>query len=403
MLQVALSLAVLFSSALFVRSAVAAGRAPLGFDPSSGVVVELDFSLRRTPIVDTQRTLSAAITHARAEPGVIAAAATTLLPYGNNGAAKRIEPASPAARSTLAGENITPHFAAITPGYLETLGVRLLRGRDFTAGETRDPSSAYVAIIDERLAHRLFPKGDPLGQRIREIGRTSYSAIPAAGAAPEYEIVGVCSSHRHELFGDNQSCIYVPLSAIPDHRGSVYLQVRYAASDPAQIDESLAPLRNALLAGDADLPLTLVSPFSALIDRHAPLWLTRAGAVSLSLLGTVAVLLAVIGLYGIKAYAVARRTREIGIRLALGAPPRAAFTLIFRQAFLQIALALAVGSLLALAVGRLLSSFIYQISGTDPIALTTAALLLGLATLAACWLPARRAGKVDPVIALRSE
>jgi ABC-type antimicrobial peptide transport system permease subunit len=111
----------------------------------------------------------------------------------------------------------------------------------------------------------------------------------------------------------------------------------------------------------------------------------------------------VTGIYGVKAYAVARRSREIGIRLALGAPPGAAFMLILRQAFLQTALALAVGFLLALAAGRLLGGFVYGISGTDPMSLIGAALVLTLAALAACWIPAHRAARINPVIALRSE
>ncbi len=399
MLQLALSVAVLFSAALFVRSALAAAAAPLGFEPASGVVAELDFSLANTSFAESSRALDAALDRVRAQPGVAAAAVTTLLPYGNMGAAKPVEPARAPAPGATASPPVLAHYAAVTPGYFDTLGVPLLRGRDFTAAETHDPGRPHVAIIDESLARQLFLDRDALGQCLRESG----SQPPAGDAPAEFEIVGICSAHRHELLGDAQPALYVPFAAEPAHRGSVYLQIRHASADPAALRASLAPIRTALLAGAPDLPLTSVAPFTYLIDRHAPLWLTRAAAVFLGLFGLIAVLLAAIGLYGVKSYAVARRTREIGIRLALGASPRAAFALILRQALLQTTLALAVGSLLALAAGRALGSFVYGVPGVDPIALAASAAILGFVALAACWLPARRATKVDPLLALRCE
>jgi predicted permease len=403
MLQIALSFTVIFCSSLFIRGALSAGKAPFGYDPSSGLVAEVDFSLQDTPFADSQRAIAAAIETARAQPGVIAAAATTLLPYGNMGAGINLEQAEAAARATASADKFRSHFAGVTSGYFDALGVRLLRGRDFTAAETSDPSSAYVAIIDEGLARRMFPNGDALGQRLREPGRPRYSSIPTAGASPEFEIVGICSPHRLELHGEAQTCLYVPLAANLEHRGGVHIQIRTSSHDPALVGASVASVRSALFASNRELPLVQVAPFTALIDKHGTLWLARFGAVLLGTFGAIALLIAVTGIYGVKAYAVARRTREIGIRMALGAPPRAAFTLIFRQALLQTALALAIGVLLALGAGRVLNSFVYKISGTDPVAIIAAGLILGLAALAACWMPARRASKVDPMIALRCE
>ena len=198
-------------------------------------------------------------------------------------------------------------------------------------------------------------------------------------------------------------CLYVPLAANPEHRGGVHIQMRTSSHDPALVGATIASVRSALVASNRELPLVQVAPFTALIEKHGTLWLARFGAVLLGTSGAIALLTAVTGIYGVKAYAVARRTREIGIRLALGAPPGAAVALILRQALLQTALALAVGSLLALAAGRLLNSFVYKISGTDPLAFTAAALLLAMAALAACWIPAHRAARVNPVIALRCE
>jgi ABC-type antimicrobial peptide transport system permease subunit len=179
--------------------------------------------------------------------------------------------------------------------------------------------------------------------------------------------------------------------------------MRTTSHDPALVGASVASARSALFASNHELPLVQVAPFAALIDRHAPLWMARFGAILLGTFGAIALLLAVTGIYGVKAYNVARRTREIGIRLALGAPPGAAFALILRQALLQTALALGIGLLLAVAAGRLLGGFVYGISGTDPMSLIGAALLLTFAALAACWIPAHRAARINPVIALRSE
>jgi ABC-type antimicrobial peptide transport system permease subunit len=260
-----------------------------------------------------------------------------------------------------------------------------------------------VAIIDELLAQRLFPGESALGRRIREAGHGEYSRKRGDGLPPEMEIVGICSSHRHSLWQETPAAVYVPFASSSGFKINTYLLVKYAPMNSAALAAAIEPLRAALRILDPDLPIVRVIPFDALIETHIPFWMARLAAVLFSVFGAVALLLAMIGLYGVKAYAVARRTREIGIRLALGAPPRAAFALIFRQALLQTALALAIGSLLALAAGRLLDSFVYRIGGTDPIALTGAALLLAIAALAACWLPAYRAARIDPMIALRNE
>lgn len=402
MLQLALGLVVVYSASLFVRGALRASRAPLGFDPAPGAVVELDYSLKATPFADTQRSIAAALARARAQPGVLAAAATTLLPCGNIAASKRLEPAVGPAPDHPAIQ-ASASYAAVTPGYLEALGVKLLRGRDLTTAEADDPASPYVAIVDEGLAQRLFPGRDPIGQRIREPGRKRYSPTPAAGAAPDYEIVGICSSHRHDLREQEPASLYVPLAAEPAYRGSLYLQIRYASADPAVLAAAIEPLRRALLSGDPELPLAQTAPFVSLLGRHVPLWEARGGAVLLGICASIALLLAVVGIYGVKAYTVARRTREIGIRLALGAPPGSAFALILNQAVGQVALGLLAGMVLALGVGRLLVRFVYGLTGLDTWALLAAAFLLALATVGACWLPARRATRVDPIRALRCE
>jgi ABC-type antimicrobial peptide transport system permease subunit len=154
---------------------------------------------------------------------------------------------------------------------------------------------------------------------------------------------------------------------------------------------------------DPDLPVITFDPFADLLEKSVGLWIVRLGALLFGVFGAIALLLAVVGVYGVKAYAVARRSREIGIRMALGAHRGDVFRLIMRQGALQTALAVAIGVFLSLSAGRVLAQILYEVSPTDPFALIAASLLLAGAALLACFFPARRATRVDPMTALRTE
>ena len=162
-------------------------------------------------------------------------------------------------------------------------------------------------------------------------------------------------------------------------------------------------VRQALRNIDPNLPVLQMVPFVDLMEKNVGLWIMRLGAIMFGVFGGIALLLAVVGVYAVKAYAVARRTREIGIRMALGAHPKDVFKLIMKQGALQTAFALAVGIALALAAGRVLAQMLYQVSPADPMALIVASSLLAIAALLACFFPARRATKVSPMTALRTE
>jgi len=146
-----------------------------------------------------------------------------------------------------------------------------------------------------------------------------------------------------------------------------------------------------------------ILPFTSVVEKNISLWVVRIGAVLFGVFGGVALVLAVVGVYGVKAYAVARRTREIGIRMAIGAQAGDVFALIMKQGALQTLLAVAAGLLLSLAVGQLLAKMLYQVNPADPLALAAATLLLSAAALSACYIPARRATRIDPITALRAE
>ena len=401
MAQIALSLMLLFSAGLFFRGALKAGGLDLGFEPAGGLVAELDFSLGNTPEVEAKRAMFAAVDRVRAMPGVQSAALATFLPYGNVSNQTRVIPASAAPSAKATDKNapdpgVDGDYSSITPGYFDALGVRLLRGRDFTATEASDRASPRVAIIDEILAKKLFPDGNALGQRIR------YTQPPAAGSPAEMEIVGIVAQHRHNISNKHRvGFIFVPLAQA--FSANVFIHARLATKDRRTTAAGVAQLRSTLRALDPDLPVLQILPFTTVVEKNISLWVVRIGAVLFGVFGGVALALAVVGVYGVKAYAVARRTREIGIHMALGAQAGDVLALILRQGALQTALAVVVGVGLSLAAGQLLATMLYQVSPADPFALGTAAALLTAAALFACWIPARRATRINPITALRTE
>jgi putative ABC transport system permease protein len=401
MMQIALSLMLLFSAGLFLRSAIKAGGMDLGFNSRDGLIAEMDFTLHNTDEVTGKRLMFETVRRARELPGIRNAALTTMVPFGNLTNARRVMPANaaPTAKTdpTQPDGSTSGLYASITPGYFDAIGVRIIKGRDFTAAEAESKDSPRVAIIDEQLAKKMFPDTEALGQRIRYT-----NPRPDEPNNGEMEIVGIVTEHRHEIIGSNiPRRIFVPLAQ--NYSGAVFLQVRAASTERRAVIGMIGTLRQMLRSVDAELPVLRIEPFSDVVDKNIGLWVVRLGAVLFGAFGVIALLLAVVGVYGVKAYAVARRTREIGIRMALGAHPRDVFKLVMKQGALQTALAVSVGILLALAVGQLLAGILFQISPIDPVALSLASVLLGSAALLACFFPARRATKVSPMTALRTE
>jgi putative ABC transport system permease protein len=285
----------------------------------------------------------------------------------------------------------------VTPQFFDSIGVPLLRGRTFTDLEAQKHDTPRVCVVDEGLAKTLFPDTDAVGQRIR------LTQAPADGSPADMEIVGIVARHRHDVMDDNGAVrrIYFPLAQ--SYSPGLWLSVRYSSKDPAALRGALQQLRTELRQADADLPILQQLPFTLLLDKSITLWLVRLGAVMFGVFGGIALLLAVVGVYGVKAYAVERRTREIGIRLALGADRRDVFSLIAIQGVLQTAVSVGLGVALSLLVGQVLSSMLFDVSPADPISLGVAAVLLSTAALLACYLPARRATRVSPLTALRTE
>ena len=246
------------------------------------------------------------------------------------------------------------------------------------------------------MAKKIFPKTEAVGQHIR------YTQPPKDGSPNDLLVVGVVSSHRHDVQNDTLNRrLFVPLAQ--GYNGNVYLHVRLATKDRHAVAAFIPTMRQTLRSVDPDLPILSIAPFVDLTEKSVGLWIVRLGALLFGVFGGIALLLAVVGVYGVKAYAVACRTREIGIRMALGARRRDVFALIMRQGALQTALAVAIGLFLSLAAGRVLSRILYEVSPSDPFALVASGALLAAAALLACFFPARRATHVEPLQALRTE
>ncbi|WP_221032489.1 ABC transporter permease [Actomonas aquatica] len=395
--QISLSLALIFAAGLFLRGALNAGGLDLGFEKDHGLLVELDYALTDTPAPLARERLLALHDEAASRPG-LTAALSTQAPYSNTTADDRYKVAG-SAEVDADGEptGVSAIFNAITGDYFDAIGVPLLRGRKFTDAEVHSADAPPVAIIDERMAQRLFPEGDALGQRI------SRTQGPASGEPPvEYEIVGICGSFRHDVFSpDGPRRVFFPFARESVPNTFLHLRDARAGRDAAV---ALLPTARALISAvDANAPVIDAIPLADFVERNIGLWIVRVGAVLFGVFGGVALLLAVIGVYGVKAYAVTRRTREIGIRMALGARPGDVFALIMRQGTAQTALSIVVGAFLSLAIGQLLSQMLFRVDPLDPLVLGSAALVLAVATLTACFLPARRAAKVEPMRAIRTE
>ena len=399
MAQIALSLMLLFAAGLFFRGAMKAAGLNPGFVAAGDLVTEMDFTLVKKEPADGRREIFNIIQRARELPGVKAVGVGTMLPYGNFTNSRRIM----STRSTLSNDPKAPDpgasalWTATTPGYFESIGVKILRGRDFTQAECENKEGRAVGIIDELMAKKLFPNEDAIGQHVR------YTVPPKDGSPNDIEIVGIVNTHRHDVQEDVASTgrLFVPFSQ--GYTGNVFFHVRLGSQDRQSVAGMISTTRSMLRNIDPDLPIIQMSPYVDLLDRCVGLWIVKLGATLFGAFGLIALLLAVVGVYGVKAYAVACRTREIGIRMALGAHRKDVFALIMRQGALQTALAVFVGLLLSLAAGRVLAQILYQVSPSDPFALITSSVMLTMAALLACFLPARRATHVNPITALRTE
>lgn len=275
------------------------------------------------------------------------------------------------------------YFMAVSPNFFATMQIPILRGRDFDARDVANPSAS--AIINETAAKKYFPNEDPIGQRVGNSPEESAQS----------EIIGIIRDTKYDSVREAAPpTIYTPIR--PGMR-SVNVMVR-TAGEPAAMTETV---RAALQRVDPDVPMTGISTQSDNIDQRFAQ--ERLFALAYSLFGALALLLACIGLFGLMSYSVSRRTNEIGIRMALGAQRGSVVGMVLRESMLMVAVGVAIGLAGAIAGGRFIESVLYGLSTTDTMTISAAIGATILVSLAAGYLPARRASRVDPMVALRYE
>jgi putative ABC transport system permease protein len=393
--QVALALVLLVGAGLLTRSFHRLRTADPGIDPDGVVTVQLFLPRQRYDDMEkVWRFTAAALDRVRALPGVTSAGISQNLPFASDYGCTVQGFEDAAVRERLRQRHMTSCAgqAATTPGYLEALRIPLIAGRSFTPGDNDAPATGAV-IVSKAFAQRFWPGEDAIGQ-----GVTS-----ARGTPPFYHVVGVVGDVHATSLGDPPAiAIYYPMAPNTPrwnwYLDQLFLVVRTRLASPASL---LPSIRRAVAAVDPAIPLANAEEMRTIVDRS----MSRLSftMVLLGVAGATALLLAAIGLYGTISYIVARRTPEIGVRIALGAPGPAVQRLVVGASLRLTAAGLGAGMIVALMLTRLLRALLFGIGQTDLLSYAAASALLALVALAAAWVPARRATRLDPMIALRAE
>jgi putative ABC transport system permease protein len=391
--EVAFSLMLLVGAGLLVRSFILMMSEPLGFEPANLLTMQVFLPEAHYPQpANLQNFYRAVVDRTAALPGVKSASAVNYLPltgwtgFCDFDIAGRAMPPS--------GEHFTAQYRTADWRYLHTMGIPVEQGRDFASSD--GPDSQAVALINEALAHRYWPNEDPVGQQIRLIFPTQlrpWDAIPHQGPVTIVGVVG--DTHDWAWSEPKIAQLYLPDTQNPSR--IMHLVVR-SAGDPTQLTSAV---RHAVESVDPNQPVTDVKS----MDDYLSVVLAqrRLNMTLLAFFAVVSALLAAIGIYGVMGYAVTQRSHEIGIRMALGAEPRDVLRMIVGDGMKLTGMGLSLGLLGSLLVMKYLESQLYGIKARDPLTFAGVAAGLAVVALAACYFPARRATKVDPLVALRYE
>jgi len=382
--QVGSSLMLLIVAGLFVRSLDKAQHTDLGFDPNHVLNVTVDAHEAGYNENQTREFQKILLERARAVPGVQSASLSVSVPmdYGTPFAALASVDdyhIAPGEKAPIAGYN------QISPGYFTTMRIPLLQGRDIQ--DSDGPNSPRVAVVNQRFVNQFWHGRDPIG---RHFTTRDDSKHPI-------EVVGVVKNSREEDMFEQDPFFYVPLSQ--DYSPMVTLQLRTSSTPDA-----LAPEVSSLIHSlEPAMPIFDVQPMTAALDTANGLLLFQFAAAVAGALGLIGLILAIVGVYGVISYSAGQRTHEIGIRLALGAQPGQILKMIFRQGFLIVGAGVLAGVLAAAAMARIVGNLLFGVPPGDPLTYVSASALLAIVALLACYIPARRAMRVDPMVALRYE
>jgi predicted permease len=382
--QVALSLVVLCSAGLFARSLARVQNLNLGFNPDRLLMASFDLKLQGYDEPRAEQFRRVLMERVQALPGVESAALTSTVPFSYFIGARTAIPENPAI--PLANDEIAIGFAQVTPEYFATLGLRLDRGRMIADFDTA--TTSRVAVINQAFADAVWPGQDAIGRRFQPWRQ-----------GPWIEVVGIAATAKYVMVGEPpRPYAYVPLTQEPASPLTVMIR---SQGDPAALTSSL---RAALREIDPHLPAYDMITMDELMGKSAFAFMPlRMGSLLAGVQGVIALLLSIMGLYAVVAFGVNQRTREIGIRMAIGAQGRDVVRAMLREGMRLTLIGIGMGLAMSILLGLVLSKVLYGLPAFDaPTLLGVSALLFGIALLA-CWVPARRATKVDPLIALRAE
>jgi predicted permease len=379
--QVALSVVLLIGSILVVRSLQHALSLNLGFNPQHAAVLSYDFAAQGYDEARSREFERLLLAKVRSLPGLEAAGIIDGLPLtlniSNSGIFVEGKP------EPRAGDVPLANMYFITPGYLQAMGTRLLAGRDLDQRDTKD--APLVAIVNEAFVRQLLPGEDPVGKRFRH------------GSGRKWiQIAGVVEDGKYRSLGESPS---PTVFEVMEQNWNP--QQTLVARSPLAEAETARLLRRAV--AELDPSLTVFGDGSLASALGLALFPAKLVAVVLASFGLLAVVLAATGVYGIMAYAVSRRTREIGIRMALGAAPLEVLRVVLTRTALLLAVGITIGFAMAFAAGQFFAQILYGISAHDPLTYLCAIALMSLVAFVACWVPARRAIRLDPLLALRTE
>jgi len=382
--QLSCSLMLLIVAGLFVRSLTHAENIFLGFEPDHVLTILLDPGQVGYDQTRTKKFYQELTERVRALPGVQAASLSTSVPMEvpAGGASIYVE-AHPLASGQ---EPPDVSFNSIDPSYFQTLGVPLLRGRAFI--DSDDEKAPLVAVVNETMAKELWPREDPIGKRF----------CIKSDSGPLVEVVGIAADGQYMFVSpDHKPYFYVPLAQ--NYSSFRSLQIRSVVAPESLIPSVQQAIRNL----EPNLPLIDVRTMDQVVHGLGGLFIFRLAASLAASMGFVGLALAVVGVYGVVSFSVSLRTHEIGIRMALGAKGSDVVKLVSRQGARLVGAGVLLGLVVAFLFTRVLAKLLIGVSAADPLTFTLVALLLAVVTLLASWIPARRATRVDPMIALRYE
>ena len=378
--EIATCVVLLVGATLCVRSLVNASSIDPGFDTQQVAVLTLDPGSLGYSEAQVRGFYEQLSQHIGALPGVFSTSFVNHLPLGS---ASEQSSAIEGNRSAAGQNGVPVDVLRVAPGYFETMGIPLLRGRDFIPEESKPSNQASIgaAIINDAMAQKLWPNQDPVGRRMR------------LGEDTGLEIIGVVKTGKYRTLGEEPiPLVYLP--RLPSRRTLVV----HTSGDPTAL---LDTIRREIQTVDPNIAATDLETMQQYMTL--PLFPARTTGLLLGASGILALLLTCIGLFGVISYIVSQRTHEIGVRMALGARRADVLKLVFGHGFAVTSIGLAIGLAASFGVTRFLSSLLYGIRPNDPVTLLGVSLGLALVALLACYLPARRAMRVDPMVALRYE